>query len=74
MSISGDFLCPLCGRDNGCAVSRGEDPARCWCMTARIPAALLERIPAEHRGKTCVCLSCVEAYRSINPNPEQPGD
>jgi hypothetical protein len=56
--------CPLCGENNGCAVQAGNDPAGCWCMSARIPKALLEQVPPAQRGKACVCQSCVEAYKS----------
>ncbi|MBB6695380.1 cysteine-rich CWC family protein [Cohnella xylanilytica] len=50
--------CPLCGQPNGCAVTAGEPPGDCWCMTARIPEAVLSRIPAELRRKACVCSRC----------------
>lgn len=63
---TGDDRCPLCGQANGCAVTAGEDPYSCWCMSARIPQALRDRVPAERRGKACICRDCVEAYRQEN--------
>jgi len=56
--------CPLCGRDNRCAAAAClDDASSCWCFSASIPKQLLERIPPELRGKSCVCSRCVEAYR-----------
>jgi hypothetical protein len=34
----------------------------CWCAAARIPAALLERVPDAQRGTVCVCAACVDAF------------
>ena len=35
-------------------------PARvtCWCFSAAIPADVLERIPADLRGRACICAKC----------------
>ncbi len=55
-------ICPLCGGKNGCAVAGGEDPYSCWCMTTDVPEALLEMVPEEVKGKSCVCKKCVEKY------------
>ena len=57
--------CPLCGAPNGCAMEQaratGEAPAPCWCLTARFPPALLNQVPAEARGRACVCARCAAA-------------
>jgi hypothetical protein len=50
--------CPLCGRDNDCAVAAGRDVGSCWCMTASINPTALGSIPAEARGKVCICARC----------------
>lgn len=63
-SHTGEGVCPLCEQANGCAIPAGEDPYSCWCMTARIPQALRDRVPAESRGKACICRNCLEAYRN----------
>jgi nickel-dependent lactate racemase len=55
-------ICPLCGGENHCATASGKDPYSCWCMTIKVPEELLERIPEEKRGESCVCQKCVEAY------------
>ncbi len=59
--------CPLCGGENHCAALKllpGEDAAGldCWCFHSAIPKELLARIPAEQRGKACVCSSCVKSF------------
>lgn len=55
--------CPLCGEGNSCAALLEENPRDCWCFHAAIPKELLARIPDEERGKSCVCESCVQAFR-----------
>lgn len=54
--------CPLCGGENDCTAAKGEGHSVCWCMSAKIPRGLLERIPQEMRGRACVCRRCVEDY------------
>ncbi|MDF2924168.1 MAG: hypothetical protein K0R57_3082 [Paenibacillaceae bacterium] len=61
------FICPLCGRENHCAVGAGEDPSGCWCMTAKFPPGLLELVPAPARRRSCICRQCLEAYRRFGP-------
>jgi predicted Fe-S protein YdhL (DUF1289 family) len=48
--------CPLCGRDNKCGMVAGA--STCWCFTALVPADVIERVPAESQGVTCVCPEC----------------
>ncbi|MBP2028434.1 hypothetical protein J2Z35_002235 [Acetoanaerobium pronyense] len=57
-------ICPLCGQKNLCAFSLGQDPETCWCMTAEVPKELLSQVPDEKRGKSCICQSCIEKYKS----------
>ncbi|SHE98380.1 Cysteine-rich CWC [Tissierella praeacuta DSM 18095] len=51
--------CPLCGKDNNC--QHGEE--ECWCHTVKIPAAILDMIPKEKKGKACVCKECINKYK-----------
>ena len=55
-------LCPLCGSANRCAVelerATGLPQPPCWCMAQKIPADVLERIPAPLRNQACVCAQC----------------
>ncbi len=55
-------MCPLCGKQNRCAVVAGTDPFKCWCNTTKVPKELLDRVPEEQKGKACVCRDCIEKY------------
>ncbi len=59
-------ICPICKKENKCASVLGLDVNNCWCMTTSIPKGLLETIPDEKRGLSCVCKSCVDAYTNSN--------
>ncbi len=52
--------CPLCGRQNQCAVEAGKDPRSCWCMATdiRFSDALLNTVPEPLRGQACICEAC----------------
>jgi hypothetical protein len=50
--------CPLCGKSNECAVAAGQDAESCWCMTVTMSPGALAAIPAEARGKVCICARC----------------
>ena len=54
--------CPLCGELNCCEVAKGKPIEKCWCNGQNIPHGLLMKLPAEQRGKACVCRACIEAY------------
>ena len=69
MSLDAPFdatRCPLCGADNRCAMeigrATGQPQAPCWCVSASLDPALLNRIPDEARGKACVCSACVARF------------
>lgn len=61
MSSIDPTLCPLCGKDNLCAVTLGQDPSNCWCHQPDmvIDKILLAKIPHAARGKACICQKCV---------------
>jgi hypothetical protein len=52
--------CPLCGKNNQCAMTTGEDPASCWCITTNINPDSLAKIPESQRNKSCLCLQCAQ--------------
>ncbi|MBI9012741.1 MAG: cysteine-rich CWC family protein [Clostridiales bacterium] len=54
--------CPICGKNNGCAMVAGTDPYACWCMTTLVPKDLLNHIPEEYRNKSCICKECTTNY------------
>lgn len=51
--------CPLCGQDNNCQHGQGK----CWCEAAKFPKHILDMIPDDKKGKTCICKSCLEKYQ-----------
>ncbi|HLS53016.1 MAG TPA: cysteine-rich CWC family protein [Tissierellaceae bacterium] len=50
-------ICPLCGGDNNC-----ENRNACWCYKVVVPKELLELVPDDKRGKSCICKSCIDKY------------
>jgi hypothetical protein len=53
--------CPLCGQANACAMAApGGDESPCWCTQASFSPELLERVPAEQRGRACICSRCAQ--------------
>ncbi|MCP1132310.1 cysteine-rich CWC family protein [Paenibacillus polysaccharolyticus] len=56
------LICPLCGESNGCAYAEGKPHSECWCGHVSFPEGVFERIPAEKRGKSCICQQCLENY------------
>lgn len=49
--------CYFCGQPNGCELG---EKTTCWCEQVHIPNTLLEKIPENERGKSCICRKCVE--------------
>ena len=51
--------CPLCGKANDCAPAAcGAFRGDCWCEAVTINAEALARVPAEAKGKACLCRAC----------------
>nr|WP_315466390.1 cysteine-rich CWC family protein [uncultured Rhodoferax sp.] len=55
-------VCPVCGQGNRCAMEieklTGQPQGPCWCTQVDFSAELLSRIPAQARGKACLCEAC----------------
>jgi hypothetical protein len=62
--------CPLCGEPNGCGLAAGA--STCWCFTASIPAAALERVPDDARDRNCICAACAGQNGAIPPATDEP--
>jgi hypothetical protein len=60
--------CPLCGRDNRCAMEiereTGQAQPPCWCLSATFSAELLARVPPAARGQACICAACAAAAQA----------
>ncbi len=48
--------CPICGKDNDCAISHGKDPRTCWCHGVEFPKKRLN-------FTSCICKECVEKLK-----------
>ena len=66
--------CPLCHEPNACAmeVAKATDQPvqRCWCVDAVFTPDLMERIPNNAKGMSCVCLQCVQLYAAADQKKE----
>lgn len=56
-------LCPLCTRPNECGMAAQRET--CWCFSVKVDPAALEKIPAEAKGKACVCQACGVAVPKV---------
>ncbi len=59
------YLCPFCRAENNC-MAYSKEP--CWCFEITIPTALQELIPESSKGKSCICLACINAYQESPEN------
>gem|GEM_PF-577207 len=51
--------CPTCGEPNACGLSQGK--SECWCFSALISSAALERVPSQAKNLACICERCAAA-------------
>ena len=51
--------CPLCQEINLCGVN-GKQP--CWCVSRNVSGELLQKVPTELAGKSCVCQQCIDKF------------
>ena len=51
-------ICPLCGQDNNC--QHGDN--QCWCTKLTIPKRVLDLVPDDKKGNSCICKDCIEKY------------
>jgi hypothetical protein len=59
--------CPLCGQVNQCAMeaerTSGVKQPPCWCTDLKFDRELLEQLPDQALGKTCICPACARGSR-----------
>jgi hypothetical protein len=51
--------CPLCGRSNDCAMAAARTGEPCWCTRVTVTAVMLKQVPADLRGRACLCAACI---------------
>lgn len=52
------YICPICKKENNCAIEKGLPPYHCWCMNIKIPEDIQKEI--EHYDDGCICKFCLE--------------
>ena len=54
--------CPICKSPNACGIERaritGDHTERCWCFDTVMSEDVLEQVPDEAKGVSCVCAKC----------------
>jgi hypothetical protein len=58
-------LCPLCQKNNNCALESKESKGAektCWCMQTTVSDEVLAKVPADKKAKACICQSCLKVY------------
>jgi hypothetical protein len=43
------------------AKATGNKAERCWCMDAVFTPVVMDQVPDEAKGKTCICAKCASA-------------
>ncbi|WP_350226383.1 cysteine-rich CWC family protein [Thalassotalea sediminis] len=61
MKENAEFICPLCQRENRCGIN---NETACWCLTAKVPKALIRQLPTSKQGKACICAKCIAAFNT----------
>ncbi|WP_079253787.1 cysteine-rich CWC family protein [Endozoicomonas arenosclerae] len=59
-------LCPLCQKQNLCAISAGKPAEQCWCMEElKVPVSDTPRVllPIPETATACYCQSCLEQIK-----------
>lgn len=57
--------CPICGKDNKCAVDSGRPAHTCWCTSKPLLSAeAAEKLAILSYG-TCVCEDCYDDHIGI---------
>lgn len=65
-TLKQEKICPLCGKPNRCGekpVINNEEMKYCWCAYETFPRELLDRVPAENKGKACICINCINKFK-----------
>jgi len=57
-SINKPDICPLCQRQNACAVIEGKELKDCWCNHTTFPPKEVVKGEAPEL-KACICQSCI---------------
>lgn len=56
-------ICPLCGKPNNCSYAAGNIHEGCWCEKVTVPKELLDKVPEDLKGKSCICIECINKFK-----------
>ena len=56
-------LCPLCGKNNQCAMVSGDENTPCWCVDVEIDPKALAAIQESDQHQRCLCPDCAKAVK-----------
>ena len=60
--------CPACGALTQCSLADPRSATQaCWCYSAHIAPAVIQALPAELRGKACLCPRCAAVEAQLPP-------
>ena len=51
--------CPLCQQNNRCDVASSQG---CWCLLEKVPNALIQQVPDDKKGQSCICQACIQKF------------
>ncbi|MCL1046724.1 cysteine-rich CWC family protein [Shewanella electrodiphila] len=57
-SVSEPLVCPVCLKENHCAVSAGLAIDQCWCLVQSAEKKIDSTVLSTLSGKACVCQAC----------------
>ena len=57
-TVSSPNLCPLCGKENLCAVASDPDAKDCWCFHTEISPLARRKVAAIGQSGRCICPQC----------------
>ncbi len=62
--VTSNINCPLCSQANHCGMEKGLD--NCWCAAdgMEFPGELLQQLPDQQKGQSCICEACVRAFHA----------
>ncbi|WP_153916685.1 cysteine-rich CWC family protein [Shewanella sp. TC10] len=58
--VAEPLTCPVCLKENKCAVTAGLSIESCWCLTQSGKAKIDPKLLAGLNGKACICQSCYQ--------------
>ncbi|GIU50021.1 MULTISPECIES: cysteine-rich CWC family protein [Shewanella] len=56
--VSESLICPICFKQNQCAVTAGLSIESCWCLTQSAEKKVDPKLLSDLSGKACVCQDC----------------